>query len=981
MRFLVFLVVIISSAFYSYAQYQEVARYTVAEGLSSNTLYNCVEDHQGFLWISSDQGAIRFDGKYFQQFTSEQGLPDNDILKMLIEENGRVWVHSFKQTPAYFDEVKNRFISAKEDTLLRNVTSKVLLYGYNTIAGGVEFYCESGTKLFINNRKYEYSKQFQADFGLVIQRINADNCLSIAIKKDTKKLVLYNISYNKIKEQKDLGVTGGTIFFNNVFIHENKLYCLVSLPDVDSSYRFVCLSNIKANPLRFDIDSMLVKKSVNQISITNHFIIVNYNAKNRFEIFNKETKKLVQTIHTTYAVNSVFEDSNNELWVCTVGQGLIKLKQTQIQKMKLPDELNSIPFLCISGNHNGTLFLGTTKNQIIECSKEKFTIHKLPTNPVTSGWQRDILFSNQKIYTFSDAGCYVNYTQPILDPKQKFILNAKAAIVLNDSIIVCGTHARFYKINTITNKVEGLFNQETRVTSLLAYNSNIIYYGSINGLHKYNIVKKENIKQFEKNLLLNERVVSLCMDTDSIIWVASAGNGVIGVRHDSVIAHITTQQGLNSNSVLTISKGRSKQTIVGTTKGIAFIDYSKSIQHPSIKNISVSDGLSSNLINRIFFWHDTIYVATNNGVSVIPASISIPSFDIPIQLTRIQINQKDTAIVNHYELNAKQNMINLQFAGIELGGHFKNAQLSIDRGLTWSNLTDNSLSLQFGSGEHSVWLRAIDMNRNISKQILKLQFDIEFPYYKKWWFLVLVTGLFTGFVFWIYNRRKLFIQQQILSQQLALEAQRNKFTADLHDDIGSTLSSLQVNSNVASLLLEKNKAGAREVLKKIETQSQNLSDKVGDFIWSMKQGDDEFMSMSNRIKTFVSDILGSTDIQYEINIDEEINKLVTEFSMRKNIVLIAKEAINNAAKYSEAKHIIVEVKCDVDSIRMCVADDGLGMNLASKMQVGNGLNNMQKRAQELHAKFDIISSPNHGTKVMLEFKLPEIRDKKHRGKL
>lgn len=981
MRKLLLFLGIICSVYNTYAQYQEVARFTMADGLPSNNIYTCIEDHHGFLWISSDQGAIRFDGKYFQQFTIEQGLPDNDVLKMLIEKNGRIWIHSFKQNTAYFDALKNRFINANEDSLLKNVKSKVLLYGYNTLDGGVEFYCESGTKLFVDHQKYEYSQAFQEKFGLVIQRTDAEHCLSVAISQDTKKLMLYNISHGKIIEQKDLGVTGGAIFFNNLFLHQNKLYCLVSLTGVDSTYRFVCLSDIKANPLRFDIDSMIVQKSVNQISITNHFVIINYNAKNRFEIFDKHTKKLFQTIHTTYTVNSVFEDSNDELWVCTVGQGLIKLKKTQIQKMNLPDKLHDIPILSISGNTKGAIFLGTTKNQIIESSKGKFTIHTLPTNEVTSGLQRDVLFSNQKIYTFSDAGCYMNYTQSILDPKQQFILNAKAAIVLNDSIIICGTHARFYKINTITNKVEGLFNQVTRVTSLLAYTSNFIYYGSTNGLHKYNILKNENVKQYVTNPLLNERVVSLCMDTDSIIWIATAGNGIIGVRHDTVITHITTRHGLNSNSALTIAKGRSKQIIVGTTKGISLIDYSSSLLHPSIKNVSVSDGLGSNIINRIYFQHDTIYLATNSGVSFFPASISIPSFDIPIKLTGIQINQQDTFIVKHYNLKPWQTNINIQFAGVELSGHFKNAQLSLDQGVSWANLKNQSLSLQLGSGEHNVWLRAIDMNRNVSSRILKLQFDIEFPFYKTWWFLVLITGLFTSLIFWIYNRRKLFIQQQVLHEQLALEAQRNKFTADLHDDLGSTLSSLQVNSNVANLLLEKNDVGAREVLKKIEKQSQNLSDKVNDFIWSMKQGDDEFMSMSNRIKTFVSDILGSTEIHYEINIDEEINKLVKDFSMRKNMVLIAKEAINNAAKYSEAKSIVLEIKCDGDTIYMSVGDDGIGMNLASQIQTGNGLNNMQKRAHELHANFEIISLPNQGTKIKLEFQIPRIMDKRHKGKL
>lgn len=131
--------------------------FTVADGLPSNHIYNMVEDDQGFLWIATDAGITRFDGKNFQTFTVKDGLPDDEVLDV-VKENlsagkkgiGRIWVTCFKQSPAYFDEIKNRFINAKEDTSLARVSGTMLIYAIALDKGGVMFWSENGSYFFID---------------------------------------------------------------------------------------------------------------------------------------------------------------------------------------------------------------------------------------------------------------------------------------------------------------------------------------------------------------------------------------------------------------------------------------------------------------------------------------------------------------------------------------------------------------------------------------------------------------------------------------------------------------------------------------------------------------------------------------------------------------------------------------------------------------------------------------------------------------
>src|SRR5471030_834246 len=138
MRFLVFLLSAVLAGYICRAQQSKYTAFTVNDGLPSNYIYRTVEDNKGFLWVATDAGIARFDGKHFQVFTTQDGLPDNEVLAVVKENNGRIWVNCFKQKPAYFDEVKNRFINAKEDTCLAKVTEGTgLMTSFPLKEGGV----------------------------------------------------------------------------------------------------------------------------------------------------------------------------------------------------------------------------------------------------------------------------------------------------------------------------------------------------------------------------------------------------------------------------------------------------------------------------------------------------------------------------------------------------------------------------------------------------------------------------------------------------------------------------------------------------------------------------------------------------------------------------------------------------------------------------------------------------------------------------
>jgi signal transduction histidine kinase len=136
---------------------------------------------------------------------------------------------------------------------------------------------------------------------------------------------------------------------------------------------------------------------------------------------------------------------------------------------------------------------------------------------------------------------------------------------------------------------------------------------------------------------------------------------------------------------------------------------------------------------------------------------------------------------------------------------------------------------------------------------------------------------------------------------------------------------------------------------------------MGDIIWSLKPGKEEFMTISTRIKNFVNEILGSTEIKYSIHTDPILDNLIKDITLRKNIVLIIKEGVNNVAKYSKVNQLEIKLSWVNHIISIEITDNGIGFEINETS--GNGIANMRKRVEELKGDFKIISSPQQGTSI------------------
>ena len=197
-------------------------------------------------------------------------------------------------------------------------------------------------------------------------------------------------------------------------------------------------------------------------------------------------------------------------------------------------------------------------------------------------------------------------------------------------------------------------------------------------------------------------------------------------------------------------------------------------------------------------------------------------------------------------------------------------------------------------------------------------------------------------------------------QNVKLLMLRNKIASDLHDDVGSTLSSISLFSQMAQ-------QQSKEVIPMLETigdSSRKMLEAMADIVWTINPENDQFEKIILRMRSFAYELLGVRKIDFEFIADEEVTKIKLPMNVRKNLYLIFKEATNNMVKYSGADKALFTIKEEKNRLIMLINDNGKGFD-SQQSREGNGLKNMKRRADEIKAQFKIVSNPGKGTSVQL----------------
>lgn len=456
-----------------------------------------------------------------------------------------------------------------------------------------------------------------------------------------------------------------------------------------------------------------------------------------------------------------------------------------------------------------------------------------------------------------------------------------------------------------------------------------------------------------------------CFHTDSSgnLWIGTHGGG-LNKSNQSLTAfnYYNRENGLPDNCIYTILDDKNGNLWLATNRGISCFNPTTKY----VRNYSLKDGLQNYEFNTNAAFKtssDELVFGGVNGFNIFhPDSVKMISGSPKVVISEFKINDVDYPVSGNISLNYDQNSVSFQFAALSYVRSRENLYAykldGVNKNWVYCERRRFSNYAGLAPGNYTFHVKACNYNGVWNEQGVSLHFSIAEPFWKTWWFKMVIILSFLSIAYLFFRYR--------LKQQLKMELLRNKIARDLHDEIGSNLSSISLFSAAAKERYSKESSRISPLLQKISEYAQSSQESINDIVWVINARNDAFENIIIRMRKRAAEIFEATNINLHINLDEALNKVKVKMESRQNFYLIYKEALNNVVKYSNCKNVWISLKLKNSIVTLTIKDDGTGFDL-DKIAHKNGIVNMQKRAELLKGYLDINSFPQQGTSIILTF--------------
>ncbi|GAA3934697.1 hypothetical protein GCM10022406_18970 [Hymenobacter algoricola] len=505
-----------------------------------------------------------------------------------------------------------------------------------------------------------------------------------------------------------------------------------------------------------------------------------------------------------------------------------------------------------------------------------------------------------------------------------------------------------------------------------------VWVGTGDGLCRYNpatrrfaIFRTDNGNPAS---LSSSRVRCILEDHTGQLWLGTEGGGLC--RFDGASRFVTFRepQGLPNDVVYGILEDEHHDLWVSTNKGVArFTPPTR-----RFRTFDVRDGLPHDEFNAGAYYRGgsgRLYFGGIRGlVSFRPVSVPANTVPPPVVLTGFRkFNQPvglDTSITERrsIRLAPRDYFFSLEFAALNFRQPDKNRYAyrleNFDPDWVQAGTRHEATYTNLDPGTYTFRVRATNNDGVWNSRGTSLVVVVQPPWYGTWWFRILASWVVLALLFLAYQLR--------IRQVLALERVRHDIARDLHDDMGSTLSSISILSQIArNHQRQERPEQAAALLEQIGDSSHRMLDAMDDIVWTINPAHDSLEDVTARMRSFASDVLEARGIDLHFRTDPSVAGLKLDMRARREFFLLFKEAVNNLAKYARCRQATIALTYDQARLTLLVQDDGIGFDPTDPARGGgNGMTNMRTRAAVLAGELTISSVPGHGTSLRLSIPLP-----------
>lgn len=497
-------------------------------------------------------------------------------------------------------------------------------------------------------------------------------------------------------------------------------------------------------------------------------------------------------------------------------------------------------------------------------------------------------------------------------------------------------------------------------------------------------------------------IIDLHLDQKGRLWLASTRSGLQRIDDPAaakpIFANLTTDNGLSSNNVRTITEDKSGNIFVGTVRGVDRISLDGRIKH-----YSVNDGLAGDfVVDSHCDKRGVVWFATTNGLSRLQPAVTESVTSPKIFLGRLRIAGEEQAVselgdgeIRQGELGPTRNNLQIDFFGLDFRpGETLRFQFMLEGADSqWSAPTEQRTVTyaNLKSGSYRFLVRAVNSAGIASEKPAVVSFKILPPIWLRWWFLALVVLIILVLLYTFYRYRLARLREVNAALAEAKRAEeelgkareerltelarvRTRIATDLHDDIGASLTQIAILSEVARQGMKGNGASL-EPLKSIANVSNELVETMSDIVWAINPQKDHLQDLIQRMRRFASDVLTAKGIGLEFDAPTYAPEIPLGANARREVFLIFKESLTNIIKHAGASQVRIEFALSKEFLSLKISDNGEGFEtenmsaaLFAGQKGGHGIFSMKKRAAEMNGRFEIKSEAGHGTTIT--FQLP-----------
>lgn len=996
-----YLVLLLLSSFTAYAQLPQVRfeHLTSKDGLPSNDVLSVVEDKDGFAWLGTRKYLTRYDGYDFQNFTQIEGLYNHGIS---VDDKNNIWVNSRTIPLGRIDNktLKVNDISPKFPDLVEGNFGNIFFdsqkKGWMSDFHGVFRFDPTSLAydyFALPNTTY---KDIKADFiedkqknlwiiGLDVGIYKYDSlkkrirCVIGKESEDPAKRIFFEANRTIIDGRGIIWIAAfqkGLIRFDPT-TEEIKFYneyALAVCADKDEQGRdIIWVSNARTIGIfRPDEEKFYFYDDI---------------STDDFEVYNICKSPLTGIVWFCTLQQGVFFYNPHNQLIKTIGFANILPKRNLTINAILKDKTD------ITGQ---TFYLGFSRWGMVKWnktdnSKQFFQYPHYPAEAETRQLLQDDagkiwIFTNQW-QTWADGrenpedndfeGIFV------FDPKQQKFLPTPFSthhgfftvpfysLGLEDSkkrLWIINHYLSMHVVDKNTGNELVLWDRKDHETlmkdrwimDIVEDKQGRFWIGTTSGIFYFD----EKTRKFSKVIFPRTRkevsVIKMLLDKDGYIW--ATGWELIAKIDMSgkVLLDLDSKSGIYDIECRQIAEDINKNIWVGNLGGLQAYNSNQKY----FLRFSQNDGLISDNITYSFYMNEgkELLIGQKDGLNIVNTRNALQSKVLDnLNISSVMVNNEKRFYdwKENIELKRTENAITFHVSALNFLKINQNHYSYYLEGLEdeWIDAQDNTVFTynNLSPGDYTFHVRMLDEKGNDRLKEIGVNFSIAPYYYETWWFKTLIVALIVGLAYLFYRFR--------INQILKLQDVRNRISRDLHDDIGSSLSSISLLSVMASKKIDPQNP-SNQLLKQIPEEVSRLSSAIDDMIWNIRPENDGLENFFIRLRDHTVQTLQAQDI--DIDIDFSINSQVGSLSMevRRNIFLIVKEALHNITKHAQARHVETKLKVEKGMLVIKMIDDGKGFD-TQKPSSRNGLRNMASRAIEVGGTFEIKSEIGKGSEITL----------------